>query len=401
MIAIGLDVGRAKAVAAALEEFPANPQRYFSQHRRDFLCLNADKEGVEKLLALAPDVLVMEPTGSWYSAFWRRLASANNIEICWVGHGDLAYQRGHYGFRNKRDDEDAFCLALTYFDERFIDRNGQKRFLSFSDGNIEKVRRRFYELEQLRKHRTGMVNNVRQRLCEEFPEVAQRQVHIAERLGYSPLWGWLGGIRSYSRIEREYRCSIASELGIPISQYTRDHAYLICSIEKRITETERDLIGLLGEPEFEPYLRVFKNFGFGLINQVQLLCKAYPFDKFLVDGKPWVDWEEDASGKMQKRHRSRRSFQAYLGLSYKLKQSGDKFSKSFDGSDLTRSHLYMWAVDRICREKGRLSNSVGDELGAKADYLKESGVPGRDKVMRLLFKTTAMLFKELARELLQ
>jgi hypothetical protein len=399
MRVVGLDIGRAKAVAALLESFPTNPQRYFSQHRRNFLTLEANKEGAEKLLLLAPDVVVLEPTGNWYSTFWRHLASANNIKVLWVGHGDLAYQRGHYGFKNKRDDEDAFCLGLTYFDNRFIDRSDRPRFLSFDFGAIEQVRRRFYELEQLQKHRTALVQNLRQRLCEEFPEIAQRSTKISSKLGYAPLWGWLAGIRSYTRIENEYSRSIANEIGINISLYTRDHAHSICTIEQRITQTECELVQLMQEPEFEPYLRAFKRFGFGITNQAQLLCKCYPFDKFLVAGRPWIEWEETASGKRQKRHRSQRSFQAYLGLSYKLKQSGDKLSKSFQGSDLTRSHLYMWAVDRICPEKSRLSNNFGEILGNKADFLRAAGVPGKDAVMRLLFRTTAMLFKELCREL--
>lgn len=397
---VGLDIGRAKAVAAVLESFPTNPQKHFSQHRRSFLTLEANKEGAEKLLLLAPNVLVLEPTGSWYSSFWRHLADANGIKVLWVGHGDLAYQRGHYGFKNKRDDEDAFCLALTYFDDRFIDRCDRPRFLSFDFGAIEQVRRRFYELEQLDKHRTALVQNLRQRLCEEFPEISQRQTNISPKLGYTPLWGWLANVHSYKRIESEYQQSISYQLGIPISQYTRDHAYSICTTEKRITHTESELCQLLALPEFEPYLRVFKTFGFGIVNQAQLLVKVYPFEKFLVAGRPWVEWEEAANGKKQKRHRSQRSFQAYLGLSYKLKQSGDKFSKSFQGSDLSRSHLYMWAISRICSEKSRLDNSFGDVLGDKADFLKAAGVPGKDAVMRLLFRTTAMLFKELCRELI-
>lgn len=398
MLAVGLDVGRAKAVAAALDGFPINPQRHFSQSRRSFLSLEANKEGAEKLLLLAPDVIILEPTGNWYSSFWRHLADANGIKVLWVGHSDLAYQRGHYGFKNKRDDEDAFCLALTYFDDRFIDRSDRKRFLSFDFGAIEQVRRRFYELEQLQKHRTALVQNLRQRLCEEFPEIAQRSTKISQKLGYTPLWGWLAGIRSYTRIENEYSQSIAKKIDIPISRYTRDHANIVCLLEKRITQTEYDLIQLMALPEFEPYLRVFKKFGFGLTNQAQLLCKCYPFDKFLVAGRPWIEWEENGRGKRQKRHRSQRSFQAYLGLSYKLKQSGDKLSKSFQGSDLTRSHLYMWAIDRILPEKTRLSNSFGEVLGSKADDLRAAGVPGKDAVMRLLFRATAMLFKELCKE---
>ena len=65
---IGLDVGRAGVVAAALSAFPSNPKRYFAQHRREFVRLKANYSGVEQLLGLNPTGIVMEPTGVWYIA---------------------------------------------------------------------------------------------------------------------------------------------------------------------------------------------------------------------------------------------------------------------------------------------------------------------------------------------
>jgi hypothetical protein len=63
-----------------------------------------------------------------------------------------------------------------------------------------------------------------------------------------------------------------------------------------------------------------------------------------VEGKRSIEWEEGRNGKMQKRDRSLRSFQAYMGLSYSLKQSGDQKTKKFHGSTLVRSHLYAWLL---------------------------------------------------------
>ena len=62
-----------------------------------------------------------EPTGHWYSYFWVTVAKQHNIAICWVSHTDLDFKRGGYGFINKRDTEDALCLAATYFDSQFVD----------------------------------------------------------------------------------------------------------------------------------------------------------------------------------------------------------------------------------------------------------------------------------------
>jgi hypothetical protein len=96
-----------------------------------------------------------------------------------------------------------------------------------------------------------------------------------------------------------------------------------------------------------------------------------------------------------------------------IKESGDKKEKKFGGSDLCRSHLFMWAVDVICVDEGkRLKTEIGQVLGAKYDGLRKwerhngkrvagaDAVAGRDAIIRILFRATALLFKELCKELI-
>lgn len=405
---IGLDVGRGYAVAAALSEFPANQQRYFSQHRREIVKLPNNKAGVESFVALEPIGIVLEPTGGWYSSFWREVARSMQLPIFWVGHSDLAVQRGCYGFKNKTDPEDAFCLALTYFDERFIDRHGNQRFLTYQDGKIEQIRRLVLEITQVDKLKTALINQTRQRLALEFPEAVKRRTARNKRED-SPFWAWLAGEYEYKRIRNDYENSVAHDLKIEIQPYTRQHAARITSLERQESQLERELKELLKSPEFLPYVKAFKRFGFGFRNQCLLLLWCYPFEKFLIDGKPWIEKElinrKDAKGnptdelKETNRHRSLRSFQAYLGMSYRLKQSGDSLKKAFLGSDIVRASLYMWCVDHICPEKASQHTKVRKKLCAKRDQLEAAGVTGKDKVVRLLFKTTDLLFHELLREL--
>lgn len=404
---VGLDVGRNTCVAVSLSEFPAIPLKHFASIRNECIRLNADRSGVEKLMALKPDGIVLEPTGSWYSAFWKDVANFFSIPLYWVGHADLAHQRGAYGFKNKRDDEDAFCLACTYFDDRFINKLGEKRYLRF-EPEVMAIRQKFLELEMLDKHRTAGINQLRQRLCREFPEAAEQRIVESEKLGFSPFLGWLAGEYSYSRGENKYNKSIAKDMGIAIQSFTRNHARRLVQIERESSEIELEMIQLMNTDEFYPYLQVFKRFGFGTRNQVILLTQIYPFSKFLVNGKSWVEYElppmsrhAKEQPKAQKRHRSLRQFQAYLGLSYKLKQSGDSLKKAFLGSDIVRSHLYIWAVGKI-RTKPvgfNVSGHIGDELTTKVLDLTARGVEGSDKITRLVFRATALLFKELYKEL--
>lgn len=405
MRVLGLDVGRNTCVGVLLSEFPSNPVQYFKTIRNEFVRLNADRDGVNKLLELKPDVIVLEPTGSWYSAFWADAAKCYSIEVAWIGHADLAHQRGSYGFKNKRDDEDAFCLALTYFDERFVDRLGNKRFLRF-EPQVLKLRRKFLDIEMLDKHRTMGINQLRQRLCHEFPEAAEQRILPNDKTGVSPFLLWLAEEDTYKRVEKKYADSIAREVGITLQTFTRNHARRLVQVERETQEIREEILELLNTDEFYPYLQVFKRFGFGFTNQLLLLSQIYPFSKFLVDGKPWVEYELPpigrygrGDGKAQKRNRSLRQFQAYLGLSFKLKQSGDKLSKSFLGSTMVRSHLYIWAVGKIRTRPASFAvdTAIGELLSDKVAELTAKGVEGSDKVTRVVFRATALLYKELVK----
>lgn len=400
---IGLDVGRGSAVLCCLESFPSNIKRTYKELKatKQFYKLTTDTMGVEKLLALNPDGIVLEPTGHWYSHFWVTVAKVHNIAIYWISHTDLDKQRGWYGFPNKRDEEDAFCLAASFFDSNFINEHGQKRFLNYyyNQELITQIRETFLEKEQLQKLRSGMVAQLRQRLAYEFPELIKTVANISSLHGFTPFIGWLANVHNSTRYENKYKLSVAHSLNITISDYTRSHALMITTIEQRISKRLSWFKSILNEPEFQPYFAVFNRFGFGLDNKMLLLYHCYPFEKFLVNGKPWIEREENHQGKLQKRDRSLRKFQAYLGLSYSYRQSGDKKSRKFHGSSIMRSHLYVWAVCMVAPSKNRIQSDIGKQLCDRYQELRIT-VKGKDALIRILFKATRMLFYELLNELM-
>ena len=139
-------------------------------------------------------------------------------------------------------------------------------------------------------------------------------------------------------------------LDITLSEYTRSHPQTVVNIEKRITNYYEQLAVILTNTKFKPYHRVFDKFGFGADTRSLLLFHIYPFEKFLIDGQRRVEYEE-SNGKLQKRDRSLRKFQAFIGLTYKIKQSGDSISRKFGGSSMVRCHLYMWCLCQIAPTK--------------------------------------------------
>ncbi len=400
---IGLDVGCGSAVLCCLDEFPINIQQHYKSLRKEkkFIKVNCDAAGLAKLISLHPDGIVIEPTGHWYSHFWSTVAKQNNIDIYWIGHTDLDKQRGSYGFTNKRDEKDALCLAASYFDNRFINKVGQRRFLNYyygSDAIIAIVRELFLKKEQLQKLRSNLISQLRQRIAFEYPEAVKHSFKISPVRGFTPLLGWLAQRHTSAQIENKYRLSIAHQLNIQISDYTRAHASTSVDLELRITEHLDKLNSILDYLQFKPYFAVFDRFGFGLDNKILLLYHCYPFDKFLLNGKAWIEREAGKNGKMQKRDRSLRKFQAFMGMSYSYRQSGDKKSRSFHGSNLVRAHLYAWAVCMVAPSNQRIKTDIGKQL---CDRYQQSrvNVKGKDALIRILFKATRMLFYELLNEL--
>ena len=400
---IGLDVGRGSAVLCCLDEFPMNIQQTYKLLVRNhsFVKICCNKAGVDKLLSIKPTAIVLEPTGHWYSHFWATVAVKYDFLVHWISHTDLDKLRGSYGFTNKRDSEDALCLAASYFDPRFIDERGQKRYLSFyydGDRVLTALRERFLEKEQLQKLRSALIVQLRQRLAYEYPEAASSKLAISNHQGFTPLVGWLSGRHRSTRIINKYAQSVVHELGISISPYTRNHSSAIVDVESRIVSLKHGLRTVLEFEEYQPYFSVFDRFGFGLDNKILLLYHIYPFEKFLTDGKPWIEHEVGSNGKLQKRDRSLRKFQAYLGMSYSYRQSGTSEQKTFHGSRLVRSHLYPWVVCKIAPAKARIDSPIGHSLKTKYQQYRVN-VRGKDAIIRIMFVATRWLYRELLTEL--
>jgi hypothetical protein len=222
-------------------------------------------------------------------------------------------------------------------------------------------------------------------------------MNISDVRSYTPIIYWLAFNHSNTRYDNKYRQSIAPELGIKISTYTRKHANLIVGLEMRISIILETITEEISRAEFDDYNAVFDRFNFGLNVRALLLFNLYPFEKFLVAGKPWVEYER-SMGKLQKRDRSLRKFQAFMGLSYSYKQSGLKVKRKFHGSSMIRSHLYIWAICVLSRTKNIKHNQLTQELSDRYLELRQS-VKGKDALTRILFKLTRMLFYELVKEL--
>ncbi len=359
---LGIDVGANFVVAFCLSELPVgiSYEDYYKRNAKSSLYqirIDNKKDGgrtinigdaVALLKEIKPSAIVMEPTGVWYSKLWWRIASRLGIEVKWIGHGDLAFNRGAWGFKDKDDRTDAFCLALSYFHPDFNNRNS---WLLWRIGTIADVNDRLLEIKSLESTTKILQQQIRQRLKYEFPEISTRTINNCRgKGGFTPWIGWLAGIHSYTRIEHEYARSIATELSIEISDYTRQHAQSICGNQIREARLHEVLDQLLLDPAFDRYRPIFTNFGFGRIMQATILSNTYPFERFLLSGKPRIERYADDQG-IHKKNKSLSGFQLSLGMGKRLIESGSSTALVFAGSAFARKMLYSWIIVNVLPEK--------------------------------------------------
>jgi uncharacterized protein involved in tolerance to divalent cations len=354
---LGIDIGAKFVVLFYLTELPTSaslPIYYRQAAKTSIFKVRMDNKkedkdtgidrAIELLKELKPDVIVMEPTGVWYSRLWAKLAEHLSIKVQWIGHCDLAFNRGAYGFKDKDDRTDAFCLAVSHFDPIF---NARNAWLYWRTGEVARVNELMLEVKSLKSTTMILQQQIRQRLKYEFPEIADRVINNSRHKdGYTPWMGYLAGIHTYKNIRTQHEKSIATVLGVEIAQYTRDHATAICGNQLRDNCLKDDLRTMLLSTCFDRYRDTFELFGFGAMMQACVLTQIYPFEKFLLNGKPWIDRYEDDRGK-HKKNKSLAGFQLSLGMGKRLFESGGSSALVFAGSSYARKELYCWVMGNV------------------------------------------------------
>ena len=392
---LGIDIGAKFVVAFCLESLPVgisykdfykkNAKVAISKIRMDNKVKDSDKkikDAIELLREINPTAIVMEPTGVWYSKLWAKIAEHLGIEVKWIGHSDLAFNRGAYGFTDKDDRTDAFCLAISYFHP---DYNNQHKWLNWRAGLIAEVNDRILELESLDSTSIVFTQQLRQRLKYECPECADRSISNARtKYGFTAWVGWLADCHNSRQIQNGYDKSIAVQLGIAISQYTRDHAAALAGNQIREMRLEEDLRALLNDPEFDRYRPTLEKFGFEIKMQGTILTNIYPFEKFLRDDKPFVErWQDDV--KWHKKNRSLSGFQLSLGMGKRLVESGGSTAWIYAGSSFARTKLYCWIMRYVVPE--RMADSwIVTELDRRSMTNPRTAVKVAD--LRKRWKTT-------------
>ncbi|WP_029631627.1 IS110 family transposase [[Scytonema hofmanni] UTEX B 1581] len=390
---LGLDVSKSSVSACLLESKPSDPRQFY--YECPFKLFSANSEGIKALLALKPDIAIMEPTGVNYSRLWGTHLARAGVEVRLVGHKEMRnYREHHLNLPDKDDDADALALACYYFD--YCD--SPRRFVQIRDFTTTRIRELVLRLAHLNRVQSPIINRLRQDLAWQFPEVAHIKSQRSIDGDVPLLWGWLCGERSSKRYDNLRDRTI----GLGISSTVRHHARRICDLQREEHSIEVELHQLLGDSKFTAYRKVFKTFGFGVRLEGIILSQIYPISAYFgADGKPEVRIRKGRkSGKPTKRYLSLRRFQKSLGLAPSMEASGDKSKiKIVGGSDLCRIAFWQWVFTRIEVKRCRLDNEIGAALGAQLDAEKAAGRPVRLVRSRISAKAAKLLFRELVKQL--
>jgi len=385
---VGLDISKSSVSCCLLTEKPKTPREFYYECR--FYKFECSREGLTGLIALNPEIALLEPTGVNYSKFWVEHLTRAGVEIRLVGHKELRnYRENHLGLPDKDDDADSLALACYQFDYG----NELNRFVRVRDRLISEMRELVLRLVHLNRIQSPIINRIRQDLAWQFPEVAL----VHSRRGPSGkvplLWGWLAGERLSSRYDRIY----ATTAGIGLSRSVKFHAQRICSLQQEEQLIEDELTELFKNEQFIAYRQVFESFNFGDRLQAVILSQIFPLENFLdKDGKPEIKIRKGRkSGNPTKRHLSLRKFQKALGVAPSQESSGDiSKSKVSGGSALCRRSLWQWVFSAV-EPSHRRTNPITVSLGEFIDNEKAQGKPVKLVRMRAAVRGVKLLFKML------
>jgi hypothetical protein len=350
---VGLDVCKGSVVAVLLTERPTEPRKlYYSEPS---ITAAANVDGLRQLLALRPDIAVLEPTGTNYSKLWVQRLAIAGVKICLVGHKELRnYRSSTLQLPDKDDTADAIALACYWFDSQTL---GSMKFVRERDPVIAQIREKVLRLSHLARCQSPVINRIRQDLAWQFPECASKALNA------NLFWRWLAGRSKSVRYDR----LLAESVGLGVEAPTRNHARRLLDLwdEEQILESE--ILSLVSDPRFAPYHAVFTKFGFGPRVAALLLSQIFPLENYLDEnGQP----EMIRSKRGSMKHLSLRRFNKALGIAPEREYSGDSKHHRKAGSRLCRTALWQWCFTRVEPTRSRSGYPLGTVIGDRFDAEK-------------------------------
>lgn len=392
----GLDVGKTSVSVCLLDEVPQDLKRFAQRHRTESVQL--DRHGVEYLLSLDADCYALEPTGRYSRPWLEHLRSADKVVRLIPTHRIGRY-REYKGLMNKSDRYDPICIA-AYALENFSDES------AFIDMYAEDLRELMLSRHSLSRLCTSTTNRLWAQLATEWPEVCttkkgKKPQHKRDFLVTDPpgLWRFIAGEKT--RYEKMRSQKLSESIGTGLSDTSTWLASQVCDLHRQMYQQEIEIDQLLNADRFRRYHDVFDDFDFSPKIRAALLCRVFPFEKFLdSDGKPIVEYVYSEGSRrknrMTKRRRSEAAFKLSLGLGMVQKQSGGKTEWVAGGAAYARTAFWQHVKTAVVMKANSLDG--GKYLLSHRAYYRQldKKLPGNRRAMMTASRISRDLFKALS-----
>ncbi|GET44431.1 hypothetical protein [Microseira wollei] len=161
----------------------------------------------------------------------------------------------------------------------------------------------------------------------EAPELDDVSSNPTKNGEASPFWAWIAGavvsLRSAARYAKRLTQSIGLGAKNGFSKQLISYAKSIVEWQLRLAQIDCRIRGILPQPKFARYIRIFKQFGAGTDTQAIWLAQIFPGEQFLGDdGQPIIKIKRRGtkSGKPNLAHISCRKFHSAMGMAPNWKE---------------------------------------------------------------------------------
>jgi Transposase len=395
-IIAGLDVGKNSSYIVAWDaDIPLSNPKEFFEYEAEFTCLSPNVESVNKIIALKPIngrlIVFMEPTGS-YSRVWVSNLKDAGVEVHLVPHNLVNSSRLALCNWNDKDDEHD-AVVLLVLAQKWWNNPNSVQLIKQKDPLIQELSNLYLDGESCNKVLNQLVNRARQKLHQEFPEVADINSIPTAKGEASRFWSWICGAVVPLRSEIKYRKQLANSIGSAktkgFSKQLIAYAQSIVEWQLRRYQIDSKMRAILALPQFKRYVRIFRQFGAGTDTQAIWLIQIFPFEQFLgTDNQPIIRIKKRGtkSGKPTKAHISCRKFHSAMGMAPNQRNSGNKKGEFISGSGACRMALWRLVHSQI---ETNSPSSLRNKFGKRLRKFLEIDKNHRDELMHGLLTVLA------------
>ena len=293
LIVLGLDVSAGKVDAYIQKgSFTKSIRDIYESEEfdRNHFSSSINSKLISTIQEINPDCVVLEPTGP-YSKYLVAQFEAKNIKYLLVNQTLVKETRkGLSGTDNKDDAFDAILMCYCY-QKHFFEIFERRYWLEERPQKIKDIRQILLDLQSTTKKSTAARNTIKQRLArgEWIGKAKIRSNRLDGRLHpdyLPPFYAWLCGWTEEGewklreqfkrRWDEEYAAALKSGEASGISQGTQCYAMNVCLLHQEEARLEQQLLAKLADPIFEPYHKVFQEFGFGCRQRALVLVSDFP-----------------------------------------------------------------------------------------------------------------------------